>query len=168
MTFLYIAIGSNIDPEKHIAAAIVRLREQAAMVSVSAFYRTKPLARPEQADFRNGVVRLRPRERLEREDVTRDLLKPIEAALGRVRTADKHAARTIDLDLAVYCEDGRAIWVDAQVARRNFIAAPLAELVPELRLPCGATVAELARALGRDGLVLDETLTRQVQELAHS
>ncbi len=159
----YIAVGSNIEPEKNIVAAVGELRKSADDIFVSTFYRTKPLTRPEQADFRNGVVHLR--TLLERAEIERDLLKPIEARLGRVRTTDKHAARTIDLDLAVYCEDGQAVWIDDDVLRRNFIAVPLAELAPMLRLPDGETTAQVAEALGNAGLVADEALTKRLREL---
>ncbi len=163
---IYIAVGSNIEPEKNIVAAVAELRERTEEIAVSTFYRTKPLTRPEQADYRNGVVHVR--ILLERSEAERDLLKPIEATLGRERTADKHAARTIDLDLAVYCEDGRPVWMDDEVLQRNFIAVPLAELAPTLRLPNSETAAQVADKLGKAGLVADEALTKRLRELLNA
>jgi 2-amino-4-hydroxy-6-hydroxymethyldihydropteridine diphosphokinase len=162
---IFVAVGSNIDPERNIPAAVRRLSGLADLVAVSTFYRTRPLDRPEQADFRNGMVWIR--AALERDRVERDLLKPIEAELGRVRAADKHAPRTIDLDLALYGSARHSDWVDADVYRRNFIAVPLAELSPDLRLANGALAAENAAALGRDGLAADLELTQTLKELAH-
>jgi 2-amino-4-hydroxy-6-hydroxymethyldihydropteridine diphosphokinase len=159
---IYVAVGSNITPEQHVPEAVRRLREAGQSFAVSTFYRTRPLARPEQEDFRNGVVWFR--ARLEREVLERDLLKSIETALGRVRSADKDAARPIDLDLAVYSEAGRVSWIDPEVLTRNFIAIPLAELAPGLKLPNGMSAAENADALGRDGLIADEELTRSLKE----
>lgn len=159
---LYIAVGSNIEPEKNIVAAIGELRKKSDDIAVSTFYCTKPLTRPEQTEYRNGVVRVR--MLLERTEAERDLLKPIEAILGRVRTADKHAARTIDLDLAVYCTEGAAVWADDEVRQRNFVAVPLAELAPTLRLPTGETTVQVANALGNAGLVADEALTKRLRE----
>lgn len=164
MADIFIAIGSNIEPEKNIENALAHLRTIERCMAVSTFYRTKPLLRPGQADFLNGVIRVQ--TGLEREDVDRDLLKPLEDTLGRVRSEDKHAARTIDLDLAVYCVDGRAVWADEDVYRRNFIATPLAELAAGLHLPNGRTAGEVADALGRAGLVPDEALTKRFKELA--
>lgn len=164
MADIFIAIGSNIEPERNIADAIAELRSIAAPIRISTVYRTKPLLRPDQPDFLNGVVQVQ--TALEREAVDRDLLKPIEAALDRVRSADKHAARTIDLDLAVYCVDGQAVWADEDVYRRNFVAVPLAELAAGLRLPNGRTTAEVADVLGSKGLVADEAMTKRFRELA--
>ncbi len=62
------------------------------------------------------------------------MLRPIEAALGRVRGRDKCAARTIDLDVALYGDE--VIDVPAPDMReRPFLAVPLLELAPDLRLP---------------------------------
>jgi 7,8-dihydro-6-hydroxymethylpterin-pyrophosphokinase len=94
-------------------------------------------------------------------------LKPIEAELGRVRLADKHAPRTIDLDVAAYGAAGRAEWTDADAYRRNFIAVPLAEVAAELRLANGASARENAAALGCDGLAADLGLTQTLKELVH-
>jgi len=163
MADLYIAVGSNIDPEQNITEAVDRLRKRTEAILVSTFYRTRPLLRADQPDYRNGVVRVQ--STLEREAVGRDLLKPIEDELGRIRTADKHAARTIDLDLAVYCRDGRADWMDDEVLQRNFIAVPLAEIASSVRLPNGKTTAQVADALGNAGLVADEALTKRLREL---
>jgi len=162
-TDIYVAVGSNIAPERNVPAAIERLGRAAESIAVSTFYRTRPLTRPDQDDFRNGVVRLR--GRMERETLERDLLKKIESDLGRVRTEDKHAARPIDLDVAILCEDGATVWADDDVMRRNFIATPLAELAPALRLPNGATAAENAQTLGMAGLDPDIALTRIVKRL---
>ncbi len=160
---IYVAVGSNIAPEKNIPAAVQRLRDCAESCTVSTFYRTRPLTRPEQDDYRNGVVWIR--ASLERDHVERDLLMLIEADLGRVRSGDKHAARPIDLDLAAYAGEGRATWIHPDVLARNFIATPLAALAPGLPLPNGMTAADNATALGRDGLVPDEALTQVLRKL---
>jgi 2-amino-4-hydroxy-6-hydroxymethyldihydropteridine diphosphokinase len=160
----YVAIGSNIAPERNVRAAVARLGDEAELVAVSMFYRTRPAGRPEQADYFNGMVRLR--TGLAREQVEREVLKKIELELGRERTADRFAARTIDLDLAVYCVEGEAAWVDPEVALHNFVAAPLAELAPGLPLaPDGRTAATIAARLGRGGLEPDEALTRTLKEM---
>ena len=159
----FVAIGSNIAPERNVPAAVARLSEESELVAVSTFYRTRPIGRPEQADYRNGMVRLR--TRLAREVMEREVLKKIETELGRERSADRHAARTIDLDLAVYSMDGVVTWADPDLAAHNFIAAPLAELAPELLLPpAGRRATTIAEEVGRAGLERDEGLTRRLKE----
>ena len=160
----YIAVGSNIEPEKYVPAAVARLREETEVLTISTFYRTRPVGRPEQPDYRNGMVRLR--TELGRDELVREVLKRIEAKLGRERSADRYTARTIDLDVAVYCAPGGAVWAEPAVAQHNFIAAPLAELSPGLALPpAGRTAAQVADDLGRAGLEPDEALTRRLREV---
>lgn len=54
-------------------------------------------------------------------------LRAIEAALGRVRTEDRYAARTIDLDITL--SDGFP--PHPQVATQAFVLVPLCELIPD-------------------------------------
>jgi dihydroneopterin aldolase/2-amino-4-hydroxy-6-hydroxymethyldihydropteridine diphosphokinase len=80
------------------------------------------------------------------------ILRPIEEALGRKRLGDKFAARTIDLDLILYddliMETEPLTLPDPQISRRAFVALPLHELSPELRLPgSGISIAEIAASL---------------------
>ena len=72
------------------------------------------------------------------EELRRELRK-IEADLGRVRTADKYAPRTIDLDLSLFGDQvlsGSDYQVpDPELTRLAHLAIPLAELAPEYRHP---------------------------------
>jgi dihydroneopterin aldolase/2-amino-4-hydroxy-6-hydroxymethyldihydropteridine diphosphokinase len=162
----FVSLGSNLEPEDHLRQALRLLGAQVRLVALSTVYRTPPLGRPEQPDFFNAVAEvatdLPPRE-------LRARLREIEARLGRVRTADKFAPRTIDLDLIVYenvQEDSADLHLpDPEIAARNFLAGPLAELAPDLRLPgSAATAAELAAALSREGLTPLPEYTRALQE----
>ena len=100
MATAYIALGSNIEPCVNIKAALALLAGQCRLMAVSRFYRSRPLNRPEQADFINGVCRIEtahsPRH------LKYNILRPIEEALGRIRSGDAYAARTIDLDILLY------------------------------------------------------------------
>jgi 2-amino-4-hydroxy-6-hydroxymethyldihydropteridine diphosphokinase len=127
MARTFIGVGSNIAPEKNIRAALRLLARSVGIISISTFYRTPAIDRPMQPDFYNGVVAietdLRPTE------LKSKVLRRIEAALGRRRTADKYASRTIDLDLLVLTP------LDPDILNRAFIAVPLAEIAPQLLLP---------------------------------
>ena len=145
----YIGVGSNIDPEANIPAALRMLAEVATIVGISTFYRTPALGPPSAdasdasggiiprsitAEFINGVVAvetdLPPRE------LKFGVLRPIERVLGRVRDAEKFAPRTIDLDIAVYgdvvIDEPDLVIPDPGIMSRAFLAMPLAELAPEL------------------------------------
>lgn len=154
MTRAFVGVGSNIEPEKNVARALSLLAHEAQIVGVSTFYRTKPEGRPEQSDFINGVVEmetdLRPEE-------LKQTLRRIERDLGRRRTEDRCAPRTIDMDIVVY--DDLAIETDdltipdPQISERAFLAIPLFELAPDLVLPeSGIALRDIAESFGEHGM----------------
>lgn len=136
-TEAYLAVGSNIDPETNVVAALVMLAAETTVTGVSTFYRTPPLARPEQDCYVNGIWRIV--TPLGARDLKFSLLRPVERRLGRVRTPDAHAPRTIDLDIALFGDeviDETDLRVpDPGIVERPFLAVPLLELAPQLRLP---------------------------------
>ncbi len=136
-TRVLVAVGSNIEPERNIPAALEMLTHHARLTGVSTFYRTAPLDRPEQPPFLNGAVRIE--TRLTARALKFDVLRAIEGRLGRVRTQDAYAPRTIDLDIALYGDsviDEPDLRVpDPDIRERSFLAIPLLELEPDLVLP---------------------------------
>ena len=137
----FIALGSNLDPERHIPAALRRLAAAVRLVAVSTFYLSPALGRPEQPDFYNGAVEIET-DRPPRE-LKFAVLREIEAALGRRRSFDKYAAREIDLDLVWYeglsVHEPDLVLPDPEIAERAFLAVPLAELAPDLFRVGGST-----------------------------
>jgi 2-amino-4-hydroxy-6-hydroxymethyldihydropteridine diphosphokinase len=133
----YISVGSNIEPEKNIPEALEKLKKYVRVKATSTFYRTMPIGRPEHSAFLNGAWQI------DAEQTARELkfhvLRQIEAELGRVRTEDKYAPRTIDLDIVLYGDmviDEPGLCVpDPDIRQRAFIAVPLLELAPRLVLP---------------------------------
>jgi len=134
---VFIGVGANIDPETNILAALEALSGTVRITGVSTFYRTEAIGRPSQPAYLNGVVRAeteRPPRALKFE-----VLREIEAALGRVRTEDRYAARPIDLDVLIYGdavldEPGLEL-PDPEVRERPFLAAGIEEIAPGLRWP---------------------------------
>ena len=57
--YALLLLGSNIDPEQHIEAAIVQLRACADLMSLSPIYQTPAVSAPETADYHNQAVILR-------------------------------------------------------------------------------------------------------------
>ena len=101
------------------------------------------------------------------------VLRAIESALGRQRTGDKYADRTLDLDLVLYGDlvssSPELVLPDPELAQRPFLAFPLLELDPELRLP-GSRVPlhQLVAALGSSDLQpLVEYTERLRRSIAH-
>jgi 2-amino-4-hydroxy-6-hydroxymethyldihydropteridine diphosphokinase len=137
MAIAYISVGSNIDPEAHYRKALLLLQSYVRIERLSTVYRTLPEGDPSSPPFYNGVVEVE--TALPPTLLKTVVLRYIEEQLGRTRSADKNAPRTIDLDLLDY--DGQTIHQeevhlpDPNIPRHAFIAVPLAELAPNLRLP---------------------------------
>jgi 2-amino-4-hydroxy-6-hydroxymethyldihydropteridine diphosphokinase len=129
-SLIYIAVGSNIDPEDNVVRALEFLLEEINVSASSTFFWSAPAERPDQELFLNGVWQAQtartPRE------IKFDILRPIEHRLGRRREADSHAARTIDLDLALYGDlqvgEKDLQLPDPDIPKRAFLWQPLAEL----------------------------------------
>jgi 2-amino-4-hydroxy-6-hydroxymethyldihydropteridine diphosphokinase len=150
-----VSVGSNIDPERNLSAAVERLRERCRVTAVSTVYETEPVGGREQPRFLNAAVLLE--TDLTPAQLRAQVLRPIEQDLGRVRTSDKYGPRTIDLDISLYGDrvlelGGRRI-PDPDILRYAHIAVPLADVAPEQRHPeTGQTLADIARQLPHAGL----------------
>jgi 2-amino-4-hydroxy-6-hydroxymethyldihydropteridine diphosphokinase len=128
----YLSLGSNIEPERNLPAAVELLRGYGRVSAVSTVWETPPLGSAEQANFLNAVLLLE--TELSAQKLREKAIPAIEAELGRVRTADKNAARTIDLDIMLFNEAGlqlgRRHIPDPEILERPFVAIPLAEIAP--------------------------------------
>jgi 2-amino-4-hydroxy-6-hydroxymethyldihydropteridine diphosphokinase len=119
---------------------------------VSRVYECEPVDAPGTPDFLNAAVLVR--TRLPPDRLKHRVLRPLETRLGRVRTEDSHAPRTIDIDIAVFGElriddpeTGLSV-PDPAIARLAHLAFPLRDIAPLLVVPgVGLTLAELARRL---------------------
>ncbi len=120
--------------------------------AVSRFYESEAVGPEPQHPFINGAVRVR--TGLEPLRI-REELRAVEAGLGRIRTEDRYAPRTIDLDLSMVegvtmAIDGLEI-PDPEIAERAYLARPLADVAPDWVYQ-GATLAEIAERLDDQGI----------------
>jgi 2-amino-4-hydroxy-6-hydroxymethyldihydropteridine diphosphokinase len=142
----FVILGSNIDPEAHMRKAVALLGERCAIEGLSGLWETEPVG-SSGANFLNQAVWLTCDQSLE--ELKNSVLRPIEQQLGRVRTADKYAPRTMDLDVVIY--DGQLI--DERLWELPFMAVPMAELYPTLQHPVtGVTLRQAAKDL-RHGMI---------------
>jgi 2-amino-4-hydroxy-6-hydroxymethyldihydropteridine diphosphokinase len=139
---VFVLLGSNVDKERNLPAAVALLRPH-GLVAVSAAYETAPVGTRDGAPFLNAAAELR--TALSPADFKREVCGAIERALGRVRDPrDRFAPRTIDLDIALWSD---AV-ADPDLLRHLHAALPLAELAPDLRHPIdGRTLAAIAADL---------------------
>jgi len=146
----FVAVGSNADPANNVRKAVHLLKRLTRVVTISTVYLTEPEGPSGQPPFYNFVIELE--TDLAPLEMKFHVLRPMETALGRVRTGDKIAPRTIDLDLILY--DGVVLNTadltlpDPQIFLRPFVAIPLAELAPALVLPgSSSTIAQVAAGM---------------------
>ena len=151
-----ISVGSNIEKERHLPEAIrlLRCHRNIEVIDVSRFYESETVGGATNSPpfFNAAVVAstdLGPEE-------LRDELRAIERVLGRVRTDNKNAPRTIDLDVVYYADlvkdFGEWEVPDPRAASAAHIAVPLAEVAPEWVDPrTGQTALDAMLSLDGDG-----------------
>jgi 2-amino-4-hydroxy-6-hydroxymethyldihydropteridine diphosphokinase len=155
MTRVYVGIGSNIDPERNIRAALKMLQTRASIVALSTFYQTPAVGNSNSPDFINGVALIE--TDIPARELKFEALQSIEKDLGRVRTDDKCSPRTIDLDIMIYgdavIDEPDLIIPAPDIYTRAFAAAPIAELDTNLVLPeSGDRILDIARSLSTDSM----------------
>lgn len=160
MARAFISVGSNIDPAENIKKAVRMLVSQVQIVGISTVYLTEAVGRAEQPPFYNCVIEME--TELPPLDLKNQVLRRTEEGLGRKRVSDKFAPRTIDLDLIHYgetvLEEGGLKLPDPDILRRPFLAVPLFELAPGMKLPgYDVSIKDLVETLSREGMrPLDE------------
>lgn len=129
MNTAVISLGSNIDPDRYIAAACQELAVVFTLRSKSSFVRTSPVGFPDQADFVNGVVLIETDDAL---DVLKGKLKALEAKLGRQPRENKWGPREIDLDVLIW--NGKV--VNQDYFERDFLQKAVREILPDFKNRC--------------------------------
>jgi len=144
MADVYVAAGSNVEPEKNLARALDQLEQAFGALAISPAYRN-PAVGFEGEDFINLVVGLRTADSPAQ---LKAKLERIEESCGRPRTAPKWGPRTMDLDILLYdqlvSDAPGLILPRPDLLRRAFMLKPLADLAPGLRHPTQQrTIGEL-------------------------
>lgn len=146
MTRAWLSLGSNVDPDTHLAAAIAALRERFGNVVVSPLYRNRALGF-EGADFVNAAAGL---------DSDLDppaldaWLHALEDRHGRDRGGPRHGDRSLDIDIIFFGDlilDGAGPLRIPRAEREHaFVLKPLVDIAPDLVDPVsGRRLAELWR-----------------------
>jgi 2-amino-4-hydroxy-6-hydroxymethyldihydropteridine diphosphokinase len=152
MSRAWLGMGSNIDAERQIRAAIEALREAFESVLLSPIYRC-PSDGFEGREFINLVALV---ETELDPEALRDWLHDLEDRQGRRRDVPKFSDRYLDIDILLYDdriqddEEGLQLPRD-DIERYVHVLKPLAELSPELVYPGRReTIAELRARLALD------------------
>lgn len=135
MVDVYVAAGSNVQPEHYLRRALAELRVRYPGVRVSPVYRNRAVGF-EGADFLNFVVSFATDEPVTR---VRERLQEIEALCDRPPNADKWAPRTIDLDILLYGDlvstQPGLLLPRPDLVRRAYMLKPMVDIAPEVVHP---------------------------------
>jgi 2-amino-4-hydroxy-6-hydroxymethyldihydropteridine diphosphokinase len=141
MTRVYVAIGSNVEAERHVAMAVQALRGRFGALQLSPIYRNHAVGF-QGDDFLNAVAGF---------DSAMDVpalkaaLDEIEVDCGRQRGAARFAPRTLDLDLLLFGDrvDAAEKLPRGDILRYSFVLKPLADIAAGERHPVtGLTYAQ--------------------------
>lgn len=144
MARVYLSLGSNLEPQRHLPAAIVALRERFGGIDVSPVYRSKSVGF-DGADFVNLAVGL---DTGLSPAALNDWLHALEDRHGRRRDVPRYADRTLDIDIVFYDAlvlDGPGhLQIPRKELRHAFVLRPIADIAPAFRHPVsGRSMAEL-------------------------
>ena len=146
---IFLALGANVgDREKTLRSAIEMITERIGnVVSLSAFYNTKPVGFESENQFLNAVcaveTKLSPLSLLQKTE-------SIEKILGRQSKSidGAYSDRMIDIDILLMgnkiVNTDRLTIPHPRMLERDFVLKPLAEIAPEVMHPVlGKKISEL-------------------------
>jgi len=151
MARVYLSLGSNVEPQRYLRAAVDELRQRFGALAVSPAYHSKAVGF-EGAEFVNLAVGLdtdlSPR-------ALNDWLHALEDRHGRRRDVPRYADRTLDLDIVFYDDlivDGPGhLQIPRNELQFAFVLRPIADIAPDFRHPLsGKCMRELWQAFSAD------------------
>ncbi len=123
--FAILLLGSNIDPVENIKKALDLLYCSLTIIKTSHIWQTEAFGK-NGPDFLNTAVEVK--TFLNSAQLKMKIISPVEIGLGRIRTSDKYAPRTIDIDIIIFNKKV----LDKNLWDKAFIALPVAEIIPDL------------------------------------
>ncbi len=135
---MVLSLGSNIEADVNLPRAIQLLSEVGIVEAVSSIWESESVGF-DGPNFLNAcVLFFTP---LAPVDFKEKIIRPIESKLGRVRSSEKNAPRTIDIDI-VLCDEQP---LNTEFWDYAFVIVPLAELIPDFKHPATCeTLSEVA------------------------
>lgn len=124
----YLSLGSNIKPDVNLIKAIELLLNYWRIEKISHAWESESVG-AEGPNYLNACLLLI--TQLSQAELKEQALLPIEEKLGRKRTANKFAPRTIDIDIIVF--DGESC--DDKYWEQAFVVVPLADIYPDFQNP---------------------------------
>ncbi len=128
-------LGSNIEPGSNLTRSFNLLQEHMTILQTSSVWESEAIG-SDGPNFLNAAVLAM--TTFDAEDLKIAVLRPLEAQLGRVRTKDKNAARTIDVDIIVFDQ----VLMDDSLWQYAHVAVPVSEILPEFHSETGNSLKD--------------------------
>lgn len=136
---MYLSLGSNIEADVNLPKAIQMLGEVGKVEAISSVWESESVGFAGPNFLNACVLFLTP---LESDEFKEKTIRPIEDKLGRVRSWEKNAPRTIDIDILL-CDDKP---LNTEFWEYAFVIVPLAELLPDFIHPVsGELLSKMAQ-----------------------
>ncbi len=144
MARVYLSLGSNLEPRRHLPAALRELRKHFGELLVSPAYRSTAVGF-DGAEFVNLAAGL---DTELSPAALNDWLHALEDRHGRRRDVPRYSDRTLDIDIVFYDDrvlDGPGhLQVPRNELQHAFVLRPIVDIAPEFRHPVsGQSMAEL-------------------------
>ena len=135
MQRVYLSLGSNLEPQKNLAAAVAELRQRFGAVLVSPTYRFAAVGF-DGPDFLNLAVGI---DTDLEPHALNDWLHALEARHGRRRDVPRYSSRTLDIDIVLYGDRVLSGAGHLEIPRgellQTFVLQPLADIAPQAMHP---------------------------------
>jgi 2-amino-4-hydroxy-6-hydroxymethyldihydropteridine diphosphokinase len=151
MARVYLSLGSNLEPHRHLRAALAELRERFGALVVSPAYRSASVGF-DGAVFVNLAVGL---DTGLSPVALNDWLHALEDRHGRLRDVPRYSDRTLDIDIVFYddlvIEGPGHLQIPRNELQHAFVLRPIADIAADFRHPVsGASMADLWAAFPTD------------------
>lgn len=154
MSSIYLSLGSNLnDRFANLRRAVDELQQFLTITAISPVFATEPWGDTDQPRFLNvcvaAVGTATPHDLLDR-------IKEIEQEMGR-EPSHRWGPRLIDIDILFYdklvIDDEKLTIPHPQIAKRAFVLAPLAVIIPDFRHPqTDVSVQEMLEKVDLSGI----------------
>ena len=134
----YLNLGSNIQPETNLPKAVKLLYEYGEVLKVSGVWESESVG-AEGPNYLNACVLFK--SAFGQVELKEQVIRPIEARLGRERNENKYTPRSIDIDIILFDDKP----VNETSWNLAYVVVPMAEIYAEYKNPMtGESIIETA------------------------
>jgi len=143
MIDVFLGLGSNQEPKRHLAAGIVALQQRFGELQLSPVYRSEAVGFS-GSDFLNAAARIQTDIGIA---ALKDWLTELENRHGRDRSQPRFSDRSLDIDILLYGDevgnfDGLEL-PRGEILKYAHVLKPLADIAPALVHPLtGVTMGD--------------------------